>query len=126
MTTTKSKNLKSPLITKWRVILLLDFDTWEQYRGFPERARFALRVFRQPMRRFRIKRFRSSSRKWHVVIAMRCRRLPPPVAIVALQSILGSDWKRETFNLFRARILSRAPKSWRRMGVWNTLYREKL
>lgn len=130
---TKSKNSKSASTTKWRPLFALDFDTWEQYRAFPERARFVLMTFvdysrrrQSPIRRFRIRRFRSHNRKWHVVVYVRSARLPSPILIVALQAILGSDWKRETFNLYRARQLPLAPQSWRLFSAWNTLYREKL
>lgn len=111
---------------KWRATLLLDFDTFDAYREFPRRARFVLNQFGQSQRRFRVKRFRSHSGKWHVVVLMYSRRLPPPIAIAALQAILGSDWKRETFNLVRARKLGRAPREWQHNGRWNTLYAEKL
>lgn len=120
-------NLKLPSTTRrWRAFLLLDFDTCESYRAFPRRARFVLAQFGQPQRRFRVRRFRSHSGKWHVVVLMYCRRLPPPLAIAALQAILGSDWKRETFNLVRARKLGNAPPAWQHNGRWNTLYIEKL
>jgi hypothetical protein len=105
---------------------MLDFDTFEGYREFPRRARFVLNTFGQSPRRYRLRRFRSHSRKWHVVVLMYCRRLPPPLAIAALQSVLGSDWKRETFNIARARKLGRAPRAWQRLARWNALYSEKL
>jgi hypothetical protein len=82
-------------------------------------------VFSVRYRRLKIVRYRSSSRKWHVVVYLYCYRLPPPLFIVAAQAICGSDWKREAFNLLRAKNLPNAPREWRRNGRWNTLYREK-
>jgi hypothetical protein len=60
----------------------------------------------------------ASRRGWHIVLAVSAR-LSPPV-IVALQAILGSDWRREMFNLYRVRRLRRVPASWR--DKWNVLY----
>jgi hypothetical protein len=48
----------------------------------------------------------------------------PALAIVAMQSILGSDRKREAFNLQRALVLGSAPAFWQ--FRWNVLYAEKL
>jgi hypothetical protein len=45
-------------------------------------------------------------------------------AIVALQAILGSDWKRETYNLMRALVVDQAPDFWQ--PRWNVLYSAKL
>lgn len=49
-----------------------------------------------------------------------------PVEIVLLQCLLGSDWKRETFNYQRARVLADAPAFWQLSDRWNVHYREKL
>lgn len=48
----------------------------------------------------------------------------PASAMVAVQAILGSDPKRETFNLMRALCLDGAPDFWRER--WNVLYSKKL
>lgn len=48
----------------------------------------------------------------------------PPVTVIAMQTILGSDPKRETFNLVRALTLDSAPAFWRKR--WNVLYASKL
>ena len=48
----------------------------------------------------------------------------PALAAVAIQAILGSDWRRETFNLQRALVLADAPEFWH--FRWNVLYSEKL
>lgn len=47
-----------------------------------------------------------------------------PAETVALQAILGSDFKREAFNLLRAHNLGDAPTFWR--DRWNVLYSEKV
>lgn len=59
-------------------------------------------------------------------IELRFRGTYPPLAIVAIQAILNSDWRREAFNLLRALTLGSAPEFWRQEGRWNTLYSEKL
>lgn len=57
----------------------------------------------------------------HVVLTL--LREFPPLAVVAMQAILGSDGRRETFNLLRALRLSEAPAFWHER--WNVLYSEK-
>lgn len=57
-------------------------------------------------------------RGWHVTIAVP-RRLSAHT-VVCLQAILGSDPKRETFNLVRVRNLRNVPPFWR--GRWNVFY----
>lgn len=114
---------------RWEPLLLLDYDTRAEYRDFPVRARFLARWLDLPLTGFRIRR-RRSSRGWHVVVYI--RSMPevaaafPPLAIVCAQAILGSDWKREGFNLVRAMYLSAAPVSWQQIGRWNTLYLRKM
>lgn len=48
----------------------------------------------------------------------------PALAAVAIQAILGSDWRREAFNLQRALVLAEAPDFWHYR--WNVLYASKL
>lgn len=60
----------------------------------------------------------------HVVITLHGKY--PSLAVVAMQAILGSDPRRETFNLFRALSLGNAPAFWRENARWNVLYSEKL
>jgi hypothetical protein len=62
-----------------------------------------------------------SRRGFHVVISF--KELLSPMLIVILQTMLGSDWRRETFNLVRVRNLRRAPVFWQ--SRWNTLYGDK-
>jgi len=123
---TKLTNSKLRLITRrWRVVAMLDFDTFATYRAFPERARFIVRTFRLSFSRCRMRRYRTK-RGWHVVVWYYSRRPLKPVFVVAVQAILGSDSKRETFNLYRAVRLKDAPREWRKMGRWNTLYSAKM
>lgn len=63
---------------------------------------------------------------WHVLIETRARWAAAPVAVVAAQAILGSDPKRETFNLMRAVSLKGRPKFWRARHRWNVFYRRKI
>lgn len=69
---------------------------------------------------------RSHSRGWHVQVVTRARWAVDPVTLVAAQAILGSDAKRELFNLMRAVGLKRRPSFWRQRHRWNTFYRRKL
>lgn len=123
----KSKSLKSALTTvkTHEPLLLLDFDDWNSYRGCPERLRFLCRWNDLPLSDFRLRRFRTR-RGWHVVIYYNGEHQFTATEIVAAQSISGSDWRRESFNLIRARNLAAAPAAWRVVGAWNTLYLEKL
>lgn len=59
-----------------------------------------------------------SGKGWHVVV--RCRRRLSIMRVVALQAILGSDWKRELYNSRRAAAWRRVPRFWRKRG--NVLY----
>lgn len=53
-----------------------------------------------------------------------CARELDQTAVAAVQAILGSDFRRETFNLARALVLRRAPAFWRTRS--NVLYARKL
>ncbi len=63
-------------------------------------------------------RYDRTAKGWHVII--RCRERFKALEIVALQAILGSDWRRETFNLARVR------SGKLRGGQWNILFERKL
>lgn len=60
-----------------------------------------------------------SRRGWHVTLALPMAL--PPVTLVALQAVLGSDPTRELFNLARARA---APRLFQRYG--NVLFDRKI
>jgi len=66
--------------------------------------------------------YHRSRRGWHVQVAVPGR--VSPVAVVAVQAVMGSDRNREAFNLARARMIEsgRAPRSWR----YNVLFERKL
>lgn len=53
-----------------------------------------------------------------------CQHDVEPLEVVCLQLLLGSDPKREAFNLLRAHNLGDAPAFWR--DRWNVLYAEKI
>lgn len=55
---------------------------------------------------------------YHVVV--RTNRRLAAVRVVLCQALLGSDWRRETFNARRVARLPFVPPYWRRR--WNTLY----
>lgn len=80
-----------------------------------ERIRWTCAVLQWPVAGVRMDRTR---RGWHVVVNVR-RRLAP-LQIVAAQAVLGSDPRRETFNLQRATAYESLPRFWR--ARWNVLY----
>jgi hypothetical protein len=63
-----------------------------------------------------------TARGWHLQVE--CRGRAQPFAIVALQAMLGSDWKREAFNIGRVRGLRYADPATR--NGWNILFRRKI
>lgn len=67
---------------------------------------------------------RRTANGWHVVVTVR-ERLSPAFT-VAMQAVLGSDPKRELYNLFRVRQLRKVPKLWRHPDRWNVLFHRKL
>ena len=79
-----------------------------------ERLTRTLRLWRWPVEAIRYDR---TKRGWHVIIAVRKRLCA--LTMVAAQAILGSDPKREAFNLIRVRQLR---VSGRRAHPWNVLY----
>lgn len=68
--------------------------------------------------------YRRTGRGWHVVIGL--REDLQPAEQVALQSILGSDRRREGLNMMRVLCIRRVGASsfWR--ARWNILFRGKL
>lgn len=68
--------------------------------------------------------FRRTARGWHCKVQL--SRPVAPIALVAIQAILGSDPNRETFNLVRARQLRAVPGSVRAPRYWNLLFLSKL
>lgn len=100
-------------------VLRLDYDRPRPPRDSYTRIVNALRWLRlRPL----VLVYRRTRRGWHVKIAL--SQKVAPLVVVALQAILGSDPKRETFNLIRARALRRAPSEWR--DRYSVLFRSKL
>lgn len=95
--------------------LMLDFDG-PVPRDWFDRVRFVARIHRLPVDVISLRRTR---RGWHVRIDV-----PRRIAftrVVLLQALLGSDWKRETFNSRRALAWRHVPAFWRQRA--NVLYR---
>lgn len=89
-------------------VLRLDYDRGTPPRDSYRRVMAALRWLRlRPVALV----YRRTARGWHVKVAV--MRRCAPLVVVALQAILGSDARRETFNLLRARALPRVPAEWR-------------
>lgn len=109
-----------------QTLVRLDYDSYTELRAGIERLRFVRDVVcangfnpgRVVLRRYRTRR------GYHVELLSRLAL--EPVAMVALQAILGSDYRREAFNLFRALALPSAPVFWRKLGHWNVLHRGRL
>jgi hypothetical protein len=64
-------------------------------------------------------RYDRTAKGWHIVT--RWNRNFSNLELVALQAVLGSDWKREVFNL--ARVLSGKAE---RTNRWNILFERKI
>lgn len=73
-----------------------------------------------------VKAIHDTARGVHVILTAEWDDKKPmePLEIVCLQVLLGSDFKRECFNLLRAHNLGDAPAFWQ--DRWNVLYSEKL
>jgi hypothetical protein len=95
--------------------LKVDFDRDTLPRDFRDRLAMVARVFG-----FRVEYvgYERTARGWHVRVGVR-RRVAMATA-VALQAILGSDWKRELFNSRRAVAWRNVPAFWRERA--NVLY----
>lgn len=108
---------------KRTVRIKLDFDT-RQRRRKEWRNRLWLLAQLFPGYRFKRERWTTSKHGWHCEIPVTGKkRALSPVAVVAMQLILGSDVKREAYNLARA-MRSGVSPFWRERG--NVLYLRKL
>lgn len=92
----------------------LDFDG-RFPRDFARRLAFVTRLHRL---RVVLERIDRTEHGWHVLLYVR-RRLAYSRTVL-LQALLGSDWKRETFNSRRANVWRYVPAFWRSRG--NVLY----
>lgn len=69
----------------------------------------------------RVERLRSQNGGHHVIVHV--REDLPLYACVTVQALMGSDYKRETFNLIRVMRLAVTPRFWR--ARLNVLYASK-
>lgn len=95
-------------------LLYLDFDG-RLPRGLIDRIVWAVKLWQWTLVAIRYDR---TQRGWHVVVGI--QEKVRPALIVAAQAILGSDYKREAFNLMRVQSLAHVPRFWRER--WNVLY----
>lgn len=96
--------------------IILDIDRAQLPRDLMDRAAWTFATMRLRVACVECRRTR---RGWHVTFTV-ARRLNA-YTVVALQAILGSDARRETFNLIRVRNLPHVPPFWR--SRWNVKYR---
>ena len=96
--------------------LKLDFDNARFPTDFMDRLGLLSRLHSLHVEAIAYNR---TVRGWHVRVRVRGR--VGFLRCVALQSILGSDWKREAFNSRRALAWRTTPKFWRERA--NVLYR---
>lgn len=96
--------------------LLCDFDG-ALPRGVWTRIEMAVRLHRLNVYGVSVERS-GSGKGWHVVVV--CGKRLAPMRVVALQAIIGSDWKRELYNSRRAAAWRRVPGFWRKRA--NVLY----
>jgi hypothetical protein len=85
-------------------------------RGFFFRLMHCVKLWQCPIETVRYDRTRHG---WHVIVAVDVELSNE--TIVAAQAILGSDPKREAFNLMRCRYLRLQSKFWR--ARFNVLYK---
>lgn len=95
-------------------LLYLDFDG-ALPRNLTSRITWAVTLWGWTLRAIR---YDKTKRGWHVVVGI-AETLSPSVTVAA-QAILGSDYKREAFNLMRVQALADVPPFW--SGRWNVLY----
>lgn len=99
---------------KMPTLLYLDFDGVLP-SDIVARVTWCCRLWQWPIEAVRIDKTRHG---WHVVVGLRVKVRAP--LIVAAQAILGSDYKRESYNLMRVQNLAHVPPFWRER--WNVLY----
>lgn len=92
-----------------------DYDRATLPREWWDRLRIVMRAQRLTVEYVRVDR---TTRGWHVWVIVRQRMAFPRVILV--QSLLGSDWKRELFNSRRAIAWRHVPEFWRSRA--NVLY----
>lgn len=95
-------------------LLYLDFDGAIP-NDIVSRITWCARLWQWRVEAIRIDRTRNG---FHVVVGV--RQKIEPALIVAAQAVLGSDYKREAYNLMRVQSLPRVSPFWRER--WNVLY----
>lgn len=88
--------------------LKCDYDRATLPREWWTRLRIVMRAHRLTVDLVRVDR---TARGWHVVIVVRQRM--EFTRVVLVQTLLGSDWKRELFNSRRAVVWRHVPEFWR-------------
>lgn len=96
--------------------LKLDFDSERLPEDFVDRLGMLVRLFNL---RIVATSYCRTRHGWHVVVLV--NRSCSFLRVVAFQVLLGSDWKREAFNLRRATKWRDVPPFWRERA--NVLYR---
>lgn len=96
-------------------LLKLDYDGARLPGDWMARVGFVLRQFGVRVVWVRLDRTR---RGWHVTAAL--SRHVPPLRLVLLQALCGSDYRRETFNGVRAGRLRGVPPFW--LARFNQLF----
>lgn len=99
-----------PMITR----ILCDYDG-EIPLDFDTRLQMVARIHRL---RVQTVRFDKTRNGFHLVLE--CRNRISPIRVVLIQALLGSDWKRETFNSQRVMSLGKVSSFWKTR--WNVLY----
>lgn len=104
-------------------LLYLDFDEQIDEEPFFRHVRMIASMCSIELE---TKAIHKTERGVHVILAAEWYDKKPiePLEIVCLQILLGSDFKREAFNLLRAHNLGDAPAFWQ--DRWNVLYTEKV
>lgn len=90
--------------------IMLDYDEEYEILHFIQRYRFIFERVHIPVKDISI--VRSKGGGWHIRVKLKV--MLDPLTIIALQCILGSDWRRETFNMVRV--------LWTRIEHWNVLF----
>jgi hypothetical protein len=95
-------------------LIKLDYDG-DMPKCFAARLAWVCNTVGVPVEYYRCDRTRNG---WHVTV--RVARRINALSVVALQAIMGSDPRREAFNLMRVRNLRSVAPFWR--GRWNVFY----
>lgn len=98
-------------------LIKLDFDKKELPMV---RINYVFKLLRLRLRDVKIYKTRKG---WHVKIEIK-ERIKSPITLTLIQALMGSDYRRETFNMIRAYNLDK--KKGAIKEAWNVLYYKKL